>query len=143
MANSGLIQGMDTIPTQVVEKYGEFIAEYLPGWSASGTYQFQPGAYTQMAAAQMGFLEHRGSHPWINKRLMALFEKLKTGRDAGLLTEKQVTEDCAVVVNFMSRAFSPKNLADGGAQTGGYIAFASKEDPRALQKFGTKLLESL
>jgi hypothetical protein len=65
MANSGLIQGMDTIPTEVLRKYGDFIAEYLPGWTPSGFYQFQPGAYTQMASAQTGFLEHRGPHAWV------------------------------------------------------------------------------
>jgi hypothetical protein len=33
MANSGLIQGMDTIPIEVLKKYGDFIADYLPGWT--------------------------------------------------------------------------------------------------------------
>ena len=36
-------QGLDTIPTEIAKRYLATFAEYLPGWSQFGEYNFQPG----------------------------------------------------------------------------------------------------
>lgn len=73
------IQGMDTIPRAIAERFSKLFSDHLPGWSVSGAYNFQPGATTQGVAAQLKIPMHMGSHPSINNPLIKLLDELNKG----------------------------------------------------------------
>lgn len=67
-----VVQGLDTMPREVLEETEDLFDRLLPGWSNNGAYNFQPAASTQKAAAQLCVLVENGSHPWINNQIIAL-----------------------------------------------------------------------
>lgn len=127
----GVIQGMDTIPREIADIFVETFAEFLPGWSINGIYNFKPGATNQMAAAQLELLMHDGSHPWINNTL----KKLLGSSEFQNLGSPEKVRRLSALVNFMGEANSVDALKTAGARTGGYLALASQADPKAIAKF--------
>jgi hypothetical protein len=131
--DGGLIQGMDTIPKEIAKLYRRQLANWLPGWSADGVYNYRPGATTHAIGAQLDLPMHRGSHPWINKQVAALFEQLDADT---ILTPDQKTVRAAALINYMDEASSADAIKTGGSKTGGFIAFARRDDPILTAIYG-------
>jgi hypothetical protein len=55
---SSIVHGLDTIPRQIFRDFPEIFSKYLPNWSITGEYNFQAGASTQKAAAQLELLNY-------------------------------------------------------------------------------------
>jgi hypothetical protein len=60
MALSGIIQGHDTIPVIIADKFAPLFELHLPGWTRNGFYNFQATASTQLASQQLKTLMHSG-----------------------------------------------------------------------------------
>ena len=58
-----VIQGFDTIPRGLVAEFGGLFQRLLPDGSINAQYNFQAGASTQKAAAQLNVLVQNASHP--------------------------------------------------------------------------------
>ena len=97
MASSEGIQGHDTIPQQIAERFKVIFRDHLPGWTKNGVYNFQATASTQLAAGQLGTLLQSGSHPWINNAL----DSMLRGSYFNALSDAEKTNHLAALVNFM------------------------------------------
>jgi hypothetical protein len=131
----GLIQGHDTIPQEVATKLAQIFADYLPGWSGIGEYNFRPAAATQLIAAQLDIPMQSGSHIWINDALTKLIGDIDKLTPAELAIASK-TERIAALVNFLGEASSADVLLNRGAKTGGFIGYLSKSDPDLIAIFG-------
>ena len=66
MVGSAGIQGHDSIPREVAQRFEALFQDRLPGWTVNGAYNFDARPSTGIAALQLGKNLHFGSHPWIN-----------------------------------------------------------------------------
>ncbi len=125
MAATG-IQGHDSIPREVAGRFRKFLADYLPGWSVDGAYNFGAGPSSQMGAAWLDKLLHSGPHPWTNRTVTKLLRALKALPKSHVFpggTTK--TTRAAALLNFLHEANDIGNFA-GGSKTGGFVAFSSR-----------------
>jgi hypothetical protein len=51
---AGDIVDLDTLPAAVYKDYKDLFNKFLPGFSNTAEYNFQPGAYSKVAAEQTG-----------------------------------------------------------------------------------------